>query len=107
MVMCLFLCCTITGVGSTRAVRRDFRIVAPVYSRIMVLANVMVGKVSAARSMQRYSTEEGHASTTEDDNHADTCVAGAHFLALEATGQVCEVQGYSAELGTIKDVPIV
>jgi hypothetical protein len=28
-------------------------------------------------------------------------------LALEATGQVCEVQGYSAELGTIKDVPIV
>jgi hypothetical protein len=28
-------------------------------------------------------------------------------LALQVTGQVCEVQGYLAELGTIKGVPIV
>jgi hypothetical protein len=34
-------------------------------------------------------------------------IAGANMIALEAAGEICEVQGYSGELGTIKDVPIV
>jgi hypothetical protein len=67
---------------------------------------VFLGKVRAKHSLQRYKTEQGYISTSEADTHADTCVAGANMIALEATGEVCEVQGYSGELGTIKDVPI-
>ena len=83
------------------------RVVAPLYSRISVLGTVFLGKVRAQESLERYRTIPGHSSTCEADTHADTCVAGANMLALEATGEVCEVQGYSSELGTIKDVPVV
>jgi hypothetical protein len=68
---------------------------------------VFLGKVRAEHSLQRYKTEQGYISTSEADTHADTCVAGVNMIALEATDEVCEVQGYSGELGTIKDVPIV
>jgi hypothetical protein len=68
--MCLFVLRTDTGAEPLLAM--DARVVAPLYSRITVIALVMLGKINAGRSMQRYRTEEGHSSKSEDDNHADT-----------------------------------
>jgi hypothetical protein len=93
--------------GGPNVLARAIRVIAPLHSRVSIIASVFLGKISAQQSLKRYETEVGFSSTSEADNHADTCVAGANMLALEATGEVCEVQGYSSELGTIKDVPIV
>jgi Reverse transcriptase (RNA-dependent DNA polymerase) len=43
----------------------------------------------------------------ELDSHADTCVAGSNFIILEHTNRTVDVRGYSAELKTIKGLPIV
>ena len=83
------------------------RIIAPLRSRLSVMNTIFLGKTRATQERNRYQTVPGHSASCETDTHADTCVAGANMLALEATGEVCEVQGYTSELGTIKDVPIV
>jgi hypothetical protein len=93
--------------GGPNVLARAIRVIAPLHSRVSIITSVFLGKISAQQSLKRYKTEVGFSSTSEADNHTDTCVAGANMLALEATGEVCEVQGYSSELGTIKDVPIV
>jgi hypothetical protein len=83
-------------------------VIAAMHSRVSIIASVFLGKVSVQQSLKGYKTEVGFSSSiSKADNHANTCVAGANMLALEATSEVCEVQGYSSELGTIKDVPIV
>jgi hypothetical protein len=53
MVLYLFIVCSIiTGVESfPEMATKEVHVVAPVYSQILVLASVMVGKVSAGRSM--------------------------------------------------------
>jgi hypothetical protein len=40
---------------------------------------------------QVFQTEEGNVGNCEMDTHADTCVAGANFLACEFNGITCEV----------------
>jgi hypothetical protein len=41
------------------------------------------------------------------DTHADTCVAGANFLAREFNGFTCKVLPFSNDYESTKDVPIV
>jgi hypothetical protein len=41
------------------------------------------------------------------DTHADTCVSGINFIALEYSGRVCNVYPYSQEYDAVKDVRIV
>ena len=47
-----------------------------------------------------------HTSTTEIDNHADTCCFGRNFLPLYFTGQVCEVQPFLEEYESVHDVEV-
>jgi hypothetical protein len=53
--------------------------------------------------------EPGHGSTSRCklDSHADTCVAGSTFAIIEHTNRLVDVRGYSAELQTLKGLPIV
>jgi hypothetical protein len=48
----------------------------------------------------------GTAARCELDAHADTCCAGKNFVPIHFTGQVCEVSGFSPELGTVNQVPV-
>jgi hypothetical protein len=41
------------------------------------------------------------------DTHADTCVAGANFLACEFDGTTCEVIPFLSEYQLTKGIPIV
>jgi len=41
------------------------------------------------------------------DNHADTCALSSNWTVIEDTGQVAEVSGFSDELSTVKNIPIV
>jgi hypothetical protein len=50
---------------------------------------------------------EGTEGRCELDSHADTCVAGANFLAWDFTGTACEVSPFTDEYESMKDVPVV
>jgi hypothetical protein len=41
------------------------------------------------------------------DSHADTCVAGPHFVIMEFTGEQCDVTPYTTDYQPIVKVPIV
>jgi hypothetical protein len=54
-----------------------------------------------------FNTEEGNVGKCEMDTHADTCVAGANFLACEFNGTTCEVILFSSKYESTKGIPIV
>jgi hypothetical protein len=56
---------------------------------------------------QIFQTEEGNVGNCEMDTHANTCVAGANFLACEFNGITCEVIPFSNDYESTKNVPIV
>jgi hypothetical protein len=51
--------------------------------------------------------DAGTISNCELDSHADTCVAGANFLACEFNGITCEVVPFTNNYEPMKDIPIV
>ena len=51
-------------------------------------------------------TTPGTIGKCEMDTHADTCCAGANCIPLYFTGEVCEVAGFTPDVGRIKDVPV-
>ena len=55
---------------------------------------------------QGLSTTPDFVSTTEIDNHADTCCFGANFTPLYFTGQVCQVQPFIESYDSLNDVQI-
>jgi hypothetical protein len=52
-----------------------------------------------------FKSIEGTEGRCEIDSHADTCVAGANFLAWDFTGITCEVSPFTDEYESMKDVP--
>ena len=51
-------------------------------------------------------TFSDYSSTTEIDNHADTCCFGKNFIPLYFTGQVCEVQPFLDEYESVHNVEV-
>jgi hypothetical protein len=56
---------------------------------------------------QIFQTEEGNVGNCEMDTHADTCVAGANFLACEFNGITGKVIPFSNDYESTKNIPIV
>ena len=83
------------------------RRISAFYTGIRVMKKMHVLRTVARAQVMKHSTVEGAESTSEMDTHADTCCAGANMLVLEETGVICEVQGFSSELGSVKNVPVV
>jgi hypothetical protein len=54
-----------------------------------------------------FKSTEGTKGRCELDLHADTCVAGANFVAWEFSGLTCEVSPFTDEYESMKDVPVV
>jgi hypothetical protein len=54
-----------------------------------------------------FKSIKGTRGRCELDSHADTCVAGANFLAWEFSGLTCEVSPFTDEYESMKDVPVV
>jgi hypothetical protein len=48
-----------------------------------------------------------HSANCEVDSQADTVCAGENFILLFHHGTECDVSGYSDELGTMKNIPII
>jgi hypothetical protein len=82
-------------------------------SRRRINALVTANRTKHPRNISRmaYRRYESHdkviSGTSELDSHADTCVAGANCVALEETYQTVDVSGFSEQLETLKNVPIV
>jgi hypothetical protein len=54
-----------------------------------------------------FHTEVGTVGNCELDSHADTCVAGANFLASEFNGITCEIVPFTNDYKPMKNIPIV
>jgi hypothetical protein len=54
-----------------------------------------------------FKSIKGTEGQCELDSHADTCVAGANFLAWDFTGTTCEVSPFTDAYESMKDVPVV
>jgi hypothetical protein len=48
-----------------------------------------------------------HSARCEMDSRADTVCAGENFIPLFHHGTECDVSGYSDELGTMKNIPVM
>jgi hypothetical protein len=48
-----------------------------------------------------------HSARYEMDSRADTVCAGGNFIPLFHHGTECDVPGYSDELGTMKNIPVM
>jgi hypothetical protein len=48
-----------------------------------------------------------HSARCEMDSRADTVCAGENFIPMFHHGTECDVSGYSDELGTMKNIPVM
>ena len=64
--------------------------------------------MAAFRDMQDVPspTQAGMKARCELDNHADTSCGGANCVPLYFTGQVCEVSGFSQDIGKLDNIPV-
>jgi hypothetical protein len=80
-------------------------------------STLMVSRVNCrsvgSQSVDMYRTvfpEPGspyHSARCEMDSRADTACAGENFIPLFHHGTECDVSGYSDELGTMKNIPVM
>ena len=49
----------------------------------------------------------GHVARSDMDTMADMSCAGENWVALEYTGDICDVFLYQEDYGAIKDIPVV
>ena len=49
-------------------------------------------RIAASKQSGENEKEPGHFARNEMDTHADTCCAGANWVPLEFTGEICEVK---------------
>ena len=51
-------------------------------------------------------TKPGTVARNEMDTHADTCCAGANWVLMEYTGEICEVSPFLSDYEPVTEIPL-